>query len=100
VTRPGPERVVIVSGFGQRAEWYRNLQADPACFVSIGRLRRIPAHARFMTSSEASAALDHYQRVHPRAWDRLRQAIEKAAGYPVDQLPMVELHLDLTHRRS
>jgi deazaflavin-dependent oxidoreductase (nitroreductase family) len=100
VTRPGPERVVIVSGFGQRAEWYRNLQADPACFVSIGRLRRIPAHARFMTSSEASAALDHYQRAHPRAWDRLRQAIEKAAGHPVDQLPMVELRLDLTHRRS
>jgi hypothetical protein len=53
-----------------------------------------------MTSSEASAALDHYQRAHPRAWDRLRQAIEKAAGHPVDQLPMVELRLDLTHRRS
>ena len=37
VDRPGPGRVVIVSGFGERAEWYRNLLADPACFVSAGR---------------------------------------------------------------
>lgn len=29
VGRPGPERIIIVSGFGERAEWYRNLLADP-----------------------------------------------------------------------
>ncbi len=96
VDRPAPELVVVVSGFGERAEWYRNLQADQACFVSVGRLRRMPAQARFMTSIEASATLDRYQHAHPRAWDRLRQAIEKAVGHPVDQLPMVELLLDLT----
>ena len=95
VDRPGPERVVIVSGFGDRAEWYRNLLADPRCFVSIGRLRRAPARARFMTSEEAAAALDRYQRAHPGSWNRLRQAIEKAVGHPVGQLPMVELDLDL-----
>jgi hypothetical protein len=48
-----------------------------------------------MTSAEVSPALDRYQRAHPKAWDRLRQAIEKAAGHPVDQLPMAELLLDL-----
>lgn len=95
VDRPTPERVVIVSGFGERADWYRNLLADQACFVSVGRLQRVPARARFMTSVEASAALARYQRAHPKAWDRLRRAIEKAAGHPVDQLPMVELLLDL-----
>lgn len=96
VDRPAPERVVVVSGFGERAEWYRNLRANHACFVSVGRLRRIPAQARFMTSTEASATLDRYQHAHPRAWDRLRQAIEKAVGHPVDELPMVESLLDLT----
>lgn len=95
VDQPAPERVVIVSGFGEHAEWYRNLRADHACFVSIGRLRRVPAQARFMNSVEASAALDRYQHAHPRAWDQLRQVIEKAAGHPVDQLPMVEVLLDL-----
>ena len=93
VDRPGPGRIVVVSGFGERAEWYRNLRADAACFVSIGRLRRVPARARFMTSAEAAAALDAYQVAHPRAWARLRAAIEKAAGHPVSQLPMVELLL-------
>jgi deazaflavin-dependent oxidoreductase (nitroreductase family) len=96
VDRPAPERAVIVSGFGDRADWYQNLLADHACFVSVGRLRRIPGQARFMTSAEASATLDRYQHAHPGAWDRLRQAIEKAVGHPVGQLPMVELLLDFT----
>jgi deazaflavin-dependent oxidoreductase (nitroreductase family) len=93
VERPSPECIVIVSGFGERAEWYRNLLADPRCFVSMGWLRRAPARARFMASEEASAALDRYQRVHPGAWRRLRQVIEKAVGHPLGQLPMVELLL-------
>lgn len=100
VDRSVPDRIVIVSGFGERAEWYRNLLADPVCFVSVGRLRRVPAQARFMTSAEASAALGRYQRAHPGAWDRLRQAIEKAVGHPVNQLPMVELLLDLAPARA
>lgn len=100
VDRPAPERIVIISGFGERAEWYRNLLADHACFVSVGLLRRIPAQARFMTSVEASAALERYQRAHPGAWDSLRQAIEKAVGHPVGQLPMVELLVDLASHRS
>lgn len=67
VDRPAPERFVIVSGFGERAEWYRNLLADHACFVSVGRLRRVSARARFMTSAESSAALGRYQKAHPGA---------------------------------
>ena len=54
VERPGPDRVVIVSGFGERAEWYRNLLTDPSCFVSTGRLRRVPARARFGRSPSCS----------------------------------------------
>jgi hypothetical protein len=53
-----------------------------------------------MTSAESSATLDRYQRAHPRAWDRLRRAIEKAAGHPVNQLPMAELLLDFAPRGS
>jgi deazaflavin-dependent oxidoreductase (nitroreductase family) len=96
VDRPSPERIVVVSGFGERAQWYRNLRADPACFVSAGRLRRVPARARFMRAAEAAATLDGYQRAHPDAWNRLRGAIEKAVGHPVGELPMVELLLDLS----
>jgi deazaflavin-dependent oxidoreductase (nitroreductase family) len=94
VERPSADRIVIVSGFGERAQWYRNLQATPRCFVSTGGMRREPAVARFLTGAEAADALERYQREHPRDWELLRGAIEKAVGHPVQGLPMVELVLE------
>jgi deazaflavin-dependent oxidoreductase (nitroreductase family) len=93
VERPAADVLVVVSGFGTDAQWYRNLQVEPSCKVSIGRRRSAPAQARMMTDGEAAAALDRYRTAHPKAWERLRGAIEKAVGRPVDTLPMVELNL-------
>ena len=95
VERPAEDRVVIVSGFGTSSDWYRNLQAEPGCRVSVGRLRRVPARARFLGEHEASEVIARYQVAHPGAWRGLRGAIEKAVGHPVGDLPMVELRLDL-----
>lgn len=92
VDRPSPATIVIVSGFGERAQWYRNLVAHPDCFVTLGH-HRLSAHARMMSTAEAAAALKRYQAAHPRAWKRLHGAIEHAVGHPVDQLPMIELLL-------
>ena len=91
VAWPGPGRFLIVSGSGERAGRYRNLRADPACLVGAGRLQRVPAQARFMTSAEASAALGRYPRAHRGARDGRRQVIEKAAGQSAGQLPVAEL---------
>jgi deazaflavin-dependent oxidoreductase (nitroreductase family) len=93
VERPAPDRILIVSGFGARAQWYRNLEADPNCFVSTGPTRRAPAVARFLSDADSADALGRYQRAHPHDWDLLRGAIEKAVGHPVEGLPMVELAL-------
>jgi deazaflavin-dependent oxidoreductase (nitroreductase family) len=93
VERPAPDRILIVSGFGERAQWYRTLQADPKCFLSTGRMRRAPAVAGFLSDADAADALGRYQRQHPRDWEVLRGAIEKAVGHPVQGLPMVELVL-------
>lgn len=94
VERPSPESVVIVSGFGSKAQWFRNLSAEPRCYVSIGRRHRSPARARFMSDEESAATLSGYQRQHPGAWRHLKGAIEQAVGGQVDRLPMVELVLD------
>jgi deazaflavin-dependent oxidoreductase (nitroreductase family) len=91
VERPTPDTIVIVSGFGQRAQWYRNLRADPECYLSSGRRRRVPAYARLMPDRESADALARYKQRNPRAWRRLRGAIEHAVGRSVDGLPMVEL---------
>ena len=93
VNRPGHDRIVIVSGFGETSQWYQNLQARPACRVSIGRRRDVSAAARFLTDEESAQALTDYQRAHPQAWRHLRHAIKRAVGHPVESLPMVELDL-------
>lgn len=94
VERAAPDRLLVVSGFGERAQWYRNLVADPRCFVSTWTTRRAPATARMLPVDEAHAALDRYRQRQPRDWQLLKGAIEQAIGHPVESLPMVELALD------
>ncbi|KGN37938.1 nitroreductase family deazaflavin-dependent oxidoreductase [Knoellia subterranea] len=93
VERPEPDALVIVSGFGRRAQWYRNLEAEPRCHVSIGTRRRVPALARFLSAEESAETLGRYATEHPRAWQQLRGVIEEAVGHEVAGLPMVRLDL-------
>ncbi|MBC7279769.1 nitroreductase family deazaflavin-dependent oxidoreductase, partial [Nocardioides sp.] len=93
VERPSEHEIVVVSGFGTEAQWYRNLLAEPACRVSIGRRTSAAAQARFLSDEESAAVLGRYQEAHPKAWRRLRGAIETAVGHEVEGLPMVNLRL-------
>ncbi|QIS02208.1 nitroreductase family deazaflavin-dependent oxidoreductase [Nocardia brasiliensis] len=93
VDRPAPDRYIVVSGFGTKAQWYRNIQANPQVHVSAGTKRAVPATATPLSDTESAAALDRYITHHPRAWKNLRATIEQATGAPVDTLPMVELAL-------
>lgn len=101
VDRPGPGTYVVVSGFGARAQWLRNVEADPRVHVSVGAHHRAPATARRLGSDEASAALERYARAHPRAWSALRPVLEETLGARIGEggtdLPMIALELD-AHR--
>lgn len=94
VDHPAPGEYVVVAGFGERAQWYRNVLAHPAVRVSCGLRRGVPASAVPMTGAESAAALRDYAERHPRAWANLRATIEAAVGHPVEGLPMVRLRLD------
>jgi len=91
VQREGVDTFVLVSGFGERAQWYRNLVAHPDCFVTLGRDGRRAARATPLSQADSQAVLSRYQAEHPRAWDRLRGAIKEATGTAPDVLPMVRL---------
>ncbi len=93
VDHPAPDEFVIVSGFGIRAQWYRNIEAEPSVRVWVGLRRGVPGRATTMDATESAAALGEYQRVHPKAWKNLRAVIERATEAPVDALPMVRLRL-------
>lgn len=93
VDRPAENEYVVVSGFGAKAQWYRNIRANAAVRISTGTTRMAPAIATPMSDQDAATALAHYVRDHPKAWDTLRATIEQATGTPVQNLPMVRLRI-------
>ncbi|MFI9535714.1 nitroreductase family deazaflavin-dependent oxidoreductase [Nocardia fusca] len=93
VDRPDADTVVIASGFGETAQWYRNLLAEPRCRVSIGGRYRVPAVARTVDREAAAAVLDGYRIRHPKAYRKLSGIIEGATGRDIDTVPLVELSL-------
>lgn len=94
---PEPDTYVVASGFGESAQWFRNVLAEPHVRVSTGRLTSAPAQARRMTRSEADRALGAYIAAHPQAWAALKSIIEQALDGRVDppgtELPLVELRV-------
>lgn len=93
VDRPAKDRIIIASGFGEKAQWYRNLQADPNCRVWIGFDRDRPATARTLSSEESAQVLTRYRHDHPTAYAGLAGVIEEATGLGIDDIAYVELRL-------
>lgn len=98
IDRPRPDTYVVVSGFGTRAQWFRNIEANQRVRVWVGARGAVPASARRLGGEETSAALGRYARSHPRAWSALRPVLEETLGARIDEqgteLPMVALELD------
>ncbi len=93
VDRPDADTVVIASGFGKTAQWYRNLLAEPHCRVSVGWRHRAPAVARMLGIEETAAVLAGYRVRHPKAYQELSGVIQEATGQGIDTVPMVELSM-------
>ncbi len=93
-----PDTYVVVSGFGTRSQWYRNVIANPRVRVSVAGRTAVPATARPLTRAEADAALHAYVSRHPRAWGTFKPVIENTLGAPIgdrdNELPMIELRLN------
>ena len=94
---PTPNTYVVASGFGKRAQWFRNLMANPDARVSVSWHGPRTATARRLPTAEADAVLADYVRRHPRAWSRFKNILENTLGTAVSEhntaLPMVELSL-------
>jgi deazaflavin-dependent oxidoreductase (nitroreductase family) len=97
---PDAEVFFVASGFGNRAQWFRNVQANPDVRVSVGWLVSVPAHARTLESGEADTALQAYIQRHRKAWETMKPALEATLGEEITEhntpLPIIEL----TVRRS
>lgn len=85
VDHPDPLRYVVVSGFGERAQWFRNVRADPRVRVQVGSRRPVAAEAVLLDPTAASEALSRYAAAHPRAWSALRPVLEETVGARIDK---------------
>jgi deazaflavin-dependent oxidoreductase (nitroreductase family) len=97
IDHPSPGRYVVVSGFGDRAQWFRNVRANSRVRVFLGGRGPSPASAMVLSDRDAKRALDSYARRHPKAWATLRPVLESTLGRSIGgadtELPMVLLDL-------
>ncbi|MBX5443686.1 nitroreductase family deazaflavin-dependent oxidoreductase [Sphaerobacter sp.] len=61
---PATRESIVVSAWGRRADWFRNVQAGGAVEVRTGRLRYVPAH-RVLSREEAEAFFARWEKEHP-----------------------------------
>ena len=75
---PATKESVVLSGWGEKADWYRNIQLAPAMEVRTGGERYVPEQ-RFLSPEENHAQITDYERRHPlAAW-----LLAKVFGYPL-----------------
>ncbi len=80
----------VASGFGPKAQWYRNLTANGVAYLSTGRARRVPAHVSLLSPEDGDAVLERYAAAHPEAWEQLSAAMRELAGGKDPVIPVVE----------
>jgi deazaflavin-dependent oxidoreductase (nitroreductase family) len=65
---------VVAAAWGERAQWYRNVQHDPNVVVTVGR-RTFDTMAERLPENEAFRRLDRYARQHKIAFRELSRLL-------------------------
>ncbi|MFQ5342950.1 MAG: nitroreductase family deazaflavin-dependent oxidoreductase [Anaerolineae bacterium] len=69
----------VVSGFGEKSDWFRNVMKTPQVTIQVGR-RKMPAIAERLPLEDAERELLDYGRRHPTALRNLARII----GYRIE----------------
>lgn len=97
VDHPTPDSYVVASGFGAKAQWFRNIAANPQVRVWVGSHSPRPAHAHVLDQQSTDRVITAYRLGRPKAWAQFKPILEETLGQPITDtdtpLPMVELRL-------
>lgn len=77
----------VISGYGWRAQWLRNIETDPRVRVTCGWSRPRAARATVLPAEEAVAVLEDYRRRHPLATRMLAPALELPELAAAESIP-------------
>jgi deazaflavin-dependent oxidoreductase (nitroreductase family) len=80
---PAQGEICVIAGLGKSADWYQNIQAQPALLVAFGRRRFVPAH-RVLDEPEAIAVLAGYERRNRVAAPVVRRVLSWLVGWNYD----------------
>ena len=89
----------VVSGWGEKADWYRNIRKTPQVTVQSGR-RKFQTTAEFIPAENAIDIVNDYAREHPIAFNELSviffgermKSVSDAPRRIAEKMPMVAFH--------
>ncbi|MGD2159491.1 MAG: nitroreductase family deazaflavin-dependent oxidoreductase [Anaerolineales bacterium] len=70
---------VVVSAWGEKSDWYRNIKKTPQVIVQVGR-KRVEAVAERLSQEDAEREILDYARRYPR----LLRALARLMGYQLE----------------
>jgi deazaflavin-dependent oxidoreductase (nitroreductase family) len=93
------ETYYVVSGWGEKSDWYRNVRQSPAVIIHVNR-RKFQAQAQFIPLEKAIEIIEAYAREHALAFRELSslflgehiQPGSEAARRLAEKMPMVAFH--------
>ena len=91
-TNSSAGEVIVIAGLGRSADWYRNLQAQPAVEVAIGGRRFQPAH-RDLEQTEAATTLADYECRNRWVAPVVRRVLSWLVGWDYDGSEHARLRL-------
>ena len=73
-----PAAAAVLSGWGERSQWFRNLQAAPPIAVSIGGERWLNPQCEVLEPDQVVEAVEEYRRNHRL----LMASLDRFFGWP------------------
>lgn len=89
----------VVSGWGEKADWYQNIQKSPSVTLHVGN-HKFQGQATFIPLPKAIEILETYSQEHPIAFKELSSVFlgksmrpgRDAAKQLAEKMPMVAFH--------
>jgi deazaflavin-dependent oxidoreductase (nitroreductase family) len=93
------ETFYVVSGWGEKSDWYQNIRKSPTVTVQVGE-RKFKANAKFIPLLEAIKIVETYVHDHPVAFSELSSLFlgermkpsSDAARRIAEKMPMAAFH--------
>lgn len=82
-TNPTTGEFMVIAGFGPSSDWYRNIAANAACEVVVGRHRFQPHH-RVLDEAEAAEMIAGYERRNHWIAPLVHYLLSKLIGWRYD----------------